>query len=62
MDKLKPCPFCGSQAKMVGAHRGAWLVICHGTKCPVSPGTTVLPTEQRAATAWNTRAAQEQSP
>jgi hypothetical protein len=56
--KLKPCPFCGNtgvvQRKI---SRAAWLIYCPSEPhiCPVSVETVWFESEERAASAWNTR-------
>ena len=57
MEKLKPCPFCGSEAKPVFRGRGGVnYVVCSneegcwcGMTCPVT-------TPEEAARIWNRRA------
>lgn len=37
-DKLKPCPFCGSDAKLVENYQGQVKIKCTNLVCGVSPG------------------------
>ena len=59
MNKLKPCPFCGSRAFMrnekgqIGTiHR----VYCGNEDCPVEPETHWYWRKEEAIEAWNRRA------
>ncbi len=56
--ELKPCPFCGGEAKMLDlrkAHLGVfYFVECRERKCQVK--TRYLCTEEEAAEVWNRRA------
>ena len=72
MDNLKPCPFCGGEAKTVLAdtypHRGmlhSWFVACKDSECGCELGfygmdengtCGTYETEAEAIAAWNTRA------
>lgn len=60
MRELKPCPFCGGEAKLMEAKIGSnwWVVTCtHYEDCPINPvGRHVYDTEAEATDAWNTRA------
>ncbi len=57
--KLKHCPFCKGEARISGLD--VFWVFCtnaYGTgkgECPVFPSTTVYPTKEAAAEAWNRR-------
>ena len=62
---LKPCPFCGSEAKLVdedynsrGKHRKRFIVMCKNENCRVCLGDSSN-TKQRAINAWNTRVDKE---
>ena len=51
---LKPCPFCGGQAKIFG-YSHMWYV-----KCPACGASTACEnTDKKAADAWNRRADDE---
>ena len=49
MDKLKPCPFCGSKAELliVPGRMTKWVVRC--TKCYTNNGTFVSDHDAREA-------------
>ena len=55
MDKLKPCPFCGWEAKLIKDY--ATVVVCSNPKCFISMESQhkQLQTTKMAVTAWNTR-------
>ena len=53
MDRLKPCPFCGSKdIKLYGNHRDSFWFRCN--KCA---SIDSYDTERQAVRAWNKRAA-----
>jgi hypothetical protein len=55
MDKLKPCPFCGSEPRCV-EFNGLFIVVCgKGEECEVLPKTRFFKTAQLAIEAWNRR-------
>lgn len=61
MDTLKPCPFCGGEARMMKQHR--WWVSCQECICDLGfEGMDErgcyghYDTEAEAVKAWNTRA------
>lgn len=55
MTKLKPCPFCGSKAKMERTPINPYYyVICTNLECDATVGS-FQPTEEEAAAAWNRR-------
>lgn len=61
MTKLKPCPFCGSKAKMERTpinhyyyYNPYYYVICTNLECDATVGG-LQPTEEEAAAAWNRR-------
>ena len=55
-NELKPCPFCGGEAKLFTA-RGKCNQIVRCLACNVSPG--YRQTKKEAIEAWNTRAEQK---
>lgn len=55
--KLKPCPFCGSAARMRG-HIG-YYVDCSNNEYFVSNTLVYFETEKEAAEAWNRRTGNE---
>lgn len=55
---LKPCPFCGGEAKTAeydSMYLHGFEIHCVNEECHISVGTYVYPTEAEAAEAWNTR-------
>lgn len=52
-NKLKPCPFCGGEAKIV---REEYLYIVRCTKCPCDMGRQWYTRKKEAIKAWNRRA------
>ena len=57
--KLKPCPFCGSEAELLEDAYGSrrfWFVACHAVSCKIGPHTHRCDTPQEAAELWNRRA------
>ena len=56
--KLKPCPFCGSRAKIHKRSDGYYYVDCSLDNgfCHVIPRTWIYDTPEEAAEAWNRRA------
>lgn len=53
MTELRPCPFCGGEAKLVRANNSWHKVIC--CKCTGSAGSWRTVTRQEAIEAWNRR-------
>lgn len=60
MTKLKPCPFCGGEAKIVPSFfSDKCRVGCNDYTCPMMPMTFEYSTKDEAIEAikaWNTRA------
>lgn len=58
--KLKPCPFCGGEAKLLkdefGSTAGWWYAACSNLDCGIYVVAAVRPTPQEAAKLWNRRA------
>ena len=56
MMELKPCPFCGGEARIINVGTlGVWCsALCVNPECGCDWGV-YYPTEAEAATAWNTR-------
>ena len=54
MTKLKPCPFCGGEAKTY--HANGYGVGCDNGWCSVRVETFAFPTKKEAIEAWNARA------
>ena len=61
MNELKPCPFCGGEAEIIGIKRKAFRVlrVNYGyVKCKVCrASTSVCDDEAHAIEAWNRRKA-----
>jgi len=53
MSNLKPCPFCGGEARLNGYKNCHW-VICMNMDCLSSYGINQK-TEEEAILSWNTR-------
>lgn len=59
MTKLKPCPFCGSKAKMERTPINLYYyVICTNLECDATVGR-FQPTEEEAVAVWNRRDGEE---
>ena len=57
MTKLKPCPFCGGEAKIIqGSLYYGYRVGCENYRCTTCPITYSYHTIEEAIEAWNTRA------
>lgn len=63
--ELKPCPFCGGEAKLWSHHYAEedltlWQVRCNRDflrkKCYMNDSFVTFDTEEEAIEAWNTRA------
>lgn len=58
MSELKPCPFCGGEAKIVKSPENEYIAICRNKQCNASVG--FFPnTRKEAIEAWNRRADDE---
>ena len=61
MEKLKPCPFCGSGPQKnyvdyIGDNFvNEWGIMCMDSNCPVQPDTILYKNLEEAIRAWNTR-------
>ena len=53
MAELKPCPFCGGEAKIAETEIGGFELRCKD--CPCDFGRFWFPTEIEAVEAWNRR-------
>lgn len=60
MDELKPCPFCGGEAKVVD-HGGFFTVGCTNLDCAATIDL-LEPSEENAVADWNRRAAPGNKP
>ena len=56
-EKLKPCPFCGGEARLVNDTSGksVWTVSCESQECYVSPEAANYDKAEWAIAAWNRR-------
>ena len=54
MEQLKPCPFCGSKAR-VNIFGNEYQISCDNCCCDVLPNTWLYFTEEEVIEAWNTR-------
>lgn len=56
-ERLKPCPFCGSEATLKPCFGGyAWHIRCENPDCEVRPHTNAFTTPEDAIKDWNRRA------
>ena len=53
--KVKPCPWCGSQPKIVDVGDGGVTVRCISDKCKVKPGTCASMSQSVVVNQWNKR-------
>lgn len=52
--KLRPCPFCGSEAVVTTTlFDHGYVAKCHGLECHVAPQTDMFNTAEEAAACWN---------
>ena len=57
--QIKSCPFCGSQAKVVGGGFGERFVSCINRNCGGRLGSGIwFTTDEKAIEVWNQRAEQ----
>ena len=60
MTELKPCPFCGGEARRVTVRHPSghlqYAICCINEKCFVCPTTAAYKTKGADARAWNRRA------
>ena len=49
--ELKPCPFCGGEARLYQSYDGFWVVQCIGCAC----GTLFFKDKEFAIERWNRR-------
>lgn len=60
MDKLKPCPFCGGEAKVEHEYYSNFTKINYCVSCfSCFSSTFDFDTEQEAIEAWNRRVGEE---
>ena len=52
--KLRECPFCGGEARVVETDVHTFKAVC--TKCPCSVGRHCYSVKEEAVIAWNRRA------
>ena len=52
-EKLKPCPFCGSDAKVLMSD--GWIIICQNSDLNCNARLPYCPTKNEAIKTWNTR-------
>ena len=59
MQKIKPCPFCGHQPKMINRGTGWSMLACENQECYVKPALGVSDGEpdpdKRVIDFWNNR-------
>jgi len=53
--KLKPCPFCGQDARVARQRNELWYAECSNYGCVVSNSNIGFDTEEEAVEAWNRR-------
>jgi Lar family restriction alleviation protein len=59
MEKLKPCPFCGGDAKLKKVDElivDMYFVCCGNTNCQTYARTAYQATKEMAVKVWNRRA------
>ena len=54
-EKLKPCPFCGSEPEIYST-KTIYRIYCDDEKCHVHPDIWQMGTFEEIAQKWNTRA------
>ena len=59
MPELKPCPFCGGEAKLqdttYGNNISAYVVRCKNIDCDIRPATSYFRLKKEAIERWNRR-------
>ena len=58
MEELKPCPFCGSKAKLVQDGETSFKIFCTGANCDAAMGWCI--SRKSLVNDWNRRADVEQ--
>lgn len=54
--KLKPCPFCGGEAKILVNLSGMYTICCSNDKCNINVSTKPTPAnKEEVINTWNTR-------
>ena len=56
MAELKPCPFCGDNARVETTCICYFIVHCTNEKCEIKPCTKIQQSKEIAIKVWNRRA------
>jgi len=59
MTELRPCPFCGTEAKLEEYSNGRFAVVCMSVNCTCFTSGNSYNTEVEAVERWNTRVSDE---